>query len=91
MKRIITQHAMIYYNVTEINSWVHNIICSEKEVQRPSLKKSRKFPAAHGYFGRLNFQYASFNNSRSLHFFLAHELYVCSENLLSQDNKPIYI
>ena len=25
---------------------------------------------AHGYFGRLIFQYASFNNSRSLHFFL---------------------
>ncbi|RZC59215.1 hypothetical protein C5167_006520 [Papaver somniferum] len=27
--------------------------------------------AAHGYFCRLIFQYASFNNSRSLHFFLA--------------------
>jgi len=27
--------------------------------------------AAHGYFGRLIFQYSSFNNSRSLHFFLA--------------------
>jgi photosystem II P680 reaction center D1 protein len=27
--------------------------------------------AAHGYFGRLIFHYASFNNSRSLHFFLA--------------------
>ena len=27
--------------------------------------------AAHGYFGRLIFQYFSFNNSRSLHFFLA--------------------
>ncbi|KAI3810061.1 hypothetical protein L1987_19668 [Smallanthus sonchifolius] len=26
--------------------------------------------AAHGCFGRLTFQYASFNNSRSLHFFL---------------------
>ncbi|MEM9568331.1 MAG: photosystem II q(b) protein, partial [Cyanobacteria bacterium P01_E01_bin.34] len=26
--------------------------------------------AAHGYFGRLIFQYASFNNSRSLHVFL---------------------
>ena len=26
--------------------------------------------AAHGYFGRLIFQYGSFNNSRSLHFFL---------------------
>ena len=27
--------------------------------------------AAHGYFGRLIFQYDSFNNSRALHFFLA--------------------
>lgn len=27
--------------------------------------------AAHGYFGRLIFQYASFNNSRALHFLLA--------------------
>jgi photosystem II P680 reaction center D1 protein len=27
--------------------------------------------AAHGYFGRLIFQYASFNNSRSLHLFFA--------------------
>ncbi|KAH1113904.1 hypothetical protein J1N35_007282 [Gossypium stocksii] len=27
--------------------------------------------AAHGYFGRFIFQHASFNNSRSLHFFLA--------------------
>jgi photosystem II P680 reaction center D1 protein len=27
--------------------------------------------SAHGYFGRLIFQFASFNNSRSLHFFLA--------------------
>jgi len=27
--------------------------------------------AAHGYFGGLIFQYACFNNSRSLHFFLA--------------------
>merc|ERR1712021_23973 len=29
------------------------------------------FSAVHGYFGRLIFQYASFNNSRALHFFLA--------------------
>ncbi len=27
--------------------------------------------AAHGYFGRVIFQFSSFNNSRSLHFFLA--------------------
>jgi photosystem II P680 reaction center D1 protein len=34
-------------------------------------KKKKLIVAAHGYFGRLIFQYASFNNSRSLHFFLA--------------------
>jgi photosystem II P680 reaction center D1 protein len=33
--------------------------------------------AAHGYFGRLIWQYASFNNSRSLHFFLAGWPVVC--------------
>jgi photosystem II P680 reaction center D1 protein len=33
--------------------------------------------AAHAYFGRLIFQYASFNNSRSLHFFLAAFPVVC--------------
>jgi photosystem II P680 reaction center D1 protein len=33
--------------------------------------------AAHGYFGRLIFQYASFNNSRSLHFFLAAWPVIC--------------
>ena len=34
-------------------------------------KRRTNIVAAHGYFGRLIFQYASFNNSRSLHFFLA--------------------
>ena len=38
--------------------------------------------AAHGYFGRLIFQYASFNNSRSLHFFLAAWLSLASGSLL---------
>lgn len=33
--------------------------------------------AAHGYFGRLIWQYASFNNSRSLHFFLAAWPVIC--------------
>ncbi len=33
--------------------------------------------AAHGYFGRLVFQYASFTNSRSLHFFLAAFPVIC--------------
>ncbi|KVI05023.1 Photosynthetic reaction centre, L/M, partial [Cynara cardunculus var. scolymus] len=34
-------------------------------------EESYNIVAAYGYFGRLIFQYASFNNSRSLHFFLA--------------------
>lgn len=33
--------------------------------------------AAHGYFGRLIWQYGSFNNSRNLHFFLAAWPVVC--------------
>jgi photosystem II P680 reaction center D1 protein len=33
--------------------------------------------AAHAYFGRLIFQYASFNNSRALHFFLAAFPVIC--------------
>jgi len=33
--------------------------------------------AAHGYFGRLIFQYASFNNSRALHFFLGAFPVIC--------------
>lgn len=33
--------------------------------------------AAHAYFGRLLFQYGSFNNSRSLHFFLAAFPVIC--------------
>ena len=40
-------------------------------------KKKHTTCAAHGYFGRLIFQYASFNNSRSLHFFLATFPVVC--------------
>ncbi|KAM3216723.1 photosystem II protein D1-like [Capsicum annuum] len=34
-------------------------------------KETYNIVAAHGYFGRLIFQYASFNNSHSLHLFLA--------------------
>ena len=37
--------------------------------------------AAHGYFGRLILQYASFNNSRSLHFFLA--VFPCSMRMVN--------
>uniref|UniRef100_A0A2N9IB45 Photosystem II protein D1 n=1 Tax=Fagus sylvatica TaxID=28930 RepID=A0A2N9IB45_FAGSY len=40
-------------------------------VDSAQRKKLYNFVADHGYFGRLIFQYASFNNSRSLHFFLA--------------------
>jgi photosystem II P680 reaction center D1 protein len=34
-------------------------------------EETNNIVAAYGYFGRLIFQHASFNNSRSLHFFLA--------------------
>ena len=34
------------------------------------VDESYSISAAHGYFGGLIFEYASFNNSRSLHFFL---------------------
>uniref|UniRef100_A0A9I9DBC2 Photosystem II protein D1 n=1 Tax=Cucumis melo TaxID=3656 RepID=A0A9I9DBC2_CUCME len=33
-------------------------------------EETENIVAAHAYFGRLIFQYASFNNSRSLNFFL---------------------
>lgn len=39
------------------------LFCQEEETY--------KIVAGNGYFGRLIFQYASFNDSRSLHFFLA--------------------
>jgi hypothetical protein len=38
------------------------------DIVQPFTKVEEK---SKGYFGRLIFQYASFNNSRSLHFFLA--------------------
>ncbi|MFM2061709.1 MAG: hypothetical protein RLZZ507_1379 [Cyanobacteriota bacterium] len=48
---------------------------SENESQNQGYKfgqeeETYNIVAAHGYFGRLIFQYASFNNSRALHFFL---------------------
>ena len=54
------------YNISFIK------ICNFKFVfTDPTYSDSYNIVAAHGYFGRLIFQYASFNNSRSLHFFLA--------------------
>lgn len=49
---------------------------TEKESQNYGYKfgqeeETYSISAAHGYFGRLFWQFASFNNSRSLHFFLA--------------------
>jgi len=49
---------------------------SEEESQNAGYKfgqenETYNIVAAHGYFGRLIFQYASFNNGRSLHFLLA--------------------
>eukprot|EP00256_Glycine_max_P041676 XP_006591723.1 uncharacterized protein LOC100796523 [Glycine max] len=50
--------------------------------------------AAHGYFGRLIFQYASFNNCRSLHFFLAAWLVVehnCARIIYNLNRHPIVL
>jgi photosystem II P680 reaction center D1 protein len=50
---------------TDNNQTLNSGYCFGQEDETYSIS------AAHGYFGRLLFQYASFNNSRSLHFFLA--------------------
>jgi photosystem II P680 reaction center D1 protein len=55
---------------------------SENESQNAGYKfgqeeETYNIVAAHGYFGRLIFQYASFNNSRSLPFFLGAWPVVC--------------
>ena len=47
-----------------LDEWLYNSGAQQFE-------ETYNIVAAHGYFGRLLFQYASFNNSRSLHFFLA--------------------
>ncbi|KAL5645771.1 hypothetical protein ACJX0J_004107 [Zea mays] len=53
----------------------HNIlmhpISHVRWLQIWSGRETYNIVAVNGYFGRLIFQYASFNNSRSLHFFLA--------------------
>jgi len=57
--------------------WLHPLWCVKQARARAKLRlqvwaeEETNIVAAHGYFGRLIFQYASFNNSRSLHFFLA--------------------
>ncbi len=64
---------------TEVGSLVTSSIVretTETESQNYGYKfgqeqETYSIVSAHGYFGRLIFQYASFNNSRSLHFFLA--------------------
>jgi photosystem II P680 reaction center D1 protein len=55
-----------------------SLIRETSEIESPNYgykfgqeEETYNIVAAHGYFGRLIFQYASFNNSRSLHFFLA--------------------
>ena len=55
-----------------------SLIRETSESESPNLgykfgqeEETYNIVAAHGYFGRLIFQYASFNNSRALHFFLA--------------------
>ena len=54
-------------------SFVRLLKLSLRTMVTSSVKKKRPTTSLQhmGYFGRLIFQYASFNNSRSLHFFLA--------------------
>jgi photosystem II P680 reaction center D1 protein len=65
-------------------SAMHGSLVTSSLIRETSMEESQNYGykfgqeeetyniiAAHGYFGRLIFQYASFNNSRSLHFFLA--------------------
>ncbi len=48
----------------------HCILISSIHISIMQRQETYNIVAAHGYFGRLIFQYASFNNSRALHFFL---------------------
>jgi len=51
-------------------SAMHGSLVTSSLIRETTENESTNY-AAHGYFGRLIFQYASFNNSRALHFFLA--------------------
>ena len=65
---ILCLHPGIRYCSTNRHWWYSWTSCWESSLWKQHLNAS--ISAAHGYFGRLIFQYASFNNSRSLHFFL---------------------
>ncbi|TYH88259.1 hypothetical protein ES332_D01G175100v1 [Gossypium tomentosum] len=61
-KHNILMHLFHMLGVANVFGSSHSVLCMEE---------TSNIVAAHGYFGRLIFQYASFNNSRSVHFFLA--------------------
>ena len=52
------------------SSSVRRLKLSPRTMPQVRSRRDLQHRRAHGYFGRLIFQYASFNNSRSLHFFL---------------------
>merc|ERR1711862_887995 len=58
-------------------SAMHGSLVTSSLIRETQEEETYNIVAAHGYFGRLIFQYASFNNSRSLHFFLAVFPVVC--------------
>ncbi|KAL5676429.1 hypothetical protein ACJX0J_012560 [Zea mays] len=51
-------------------SAMHGSLSANEGYKFGQEEETYNIVAAHGYFGRLIFQYASFNNSHSLHFFL---------------------
>ena len=46
-------------------------LCAGSSIRGSLFSAMHDMVTAHGYFGRLLFQYAYFSNSRALHFFLA--------------------
>uniref|UniRef100_UPI003001D05B photosystem II reaction center protein D1 n=1 Tax=Cephaleuros lagerheimii TaxID=2738443 RepID=UPI003001D05B len=65
-------------SISKINQFNNKLCCIRETTEQESANEGYRFEtetysivAAHGYFGRLLWQYSSFNNSRSLHFALA--------------------
>merc|ERR1712146_136210 len=75
-----------WFTILSYARFSSNFISNSETTENESANYGYKFGqeeetynivAAHGYFGRLIFQYASFNDSRALHFFLAIFPVVC--------------
>jgi len=69
-------YSVAHYSAPCTVHWLHPLWCVKQESESQNYgykfgqeEETYNIVAAHGYFGRLIFQYASFNNSRSLHFF----------------------